>query len=213
MFTGIIEDRGKVTAIERRAEFIRIGISTDLDLSDVREGDSIAVDGSCLTATEVHAGTGEFAADVSPETMRVTTLGYLKIGAMVNLEKAMRLGERLGGHLVSGHVDCVGRVLEKRPTGPGYLLGFAVDSRKYLVEKGSVTVDGVSLTVNKVTKGRFWVMIIPHTSSETGLTTKLVNDRVNIEYDIIGKYVENFVRLRNHGSELDEEKLRRHGFV
>lgn len=213
MFTGIAEARGEIKSLEPRNGFTRIRIASTLDLLDVAEGDSIAVDGACLTATEVNPSHNEFCADVSPETLRVTTLGDLKIGAGVNLEKAMRLDSRLGGHLVLGHVDCVGRITEKRPTGQGFLIGFLVDSGRYLIEKGSVAVDGVSLTLNRVQDRRFWVMVIPHTALKTGLTQKSVNDRVNVEFDLIGKYVEKFVSSRGKASGLDEETLKEHGFM
>jgi riboflavin synthase len=213
MFTGIVEARGEIRGVEPRNEFVRLRIATDLDLSDVREGDSISVDGACLTVTTVDASRHEFAFDVSPETLRVTTLGGLKTGAAVNLEKAMRLDARLGGHLVAGHVDCVGRVAEKRSSGVGSQMGFQVDSSRYLIEKGSVAVDGVSLTVNRIQGDRFWVMIIPHTASLTGLTRKNINDKVNVEFDLIGKYVEKFVSPRSTHGGVDESKLKEHGFV
>ncbi len=213
MFTGIVEARGRVLAVEPKSEFVRIRIVSDLDLSDVKEGDSIAVDGACLTATRVKASLKEIEADVSPETVRVTTIGDLKSGTFVNLEKALRMDSRLGGHLVSGHIDCVGRLMEKRASGMGFLMGFQVDSTRYLIEKGSVAVDGVSLTVNDVEKDRFRVMIIPHTSALTGLTEKKINDKVNVEFDLIGKYVEKFVSPNLSGSGVNEEKLRQYGFM
>lgn len=213
MFTGIVEARGTVTAVERKSEFLRIRILSDLDLSDVKEGDSIAVDGACLTATRVHASLKELEADVSSETLRVTTLGGLKAGTPVNLEKALRMDSRLGGHLVSGHIDCVGRVAEKRAAGIGFLMGFQVDSGRYLIEKGSVAVDGVSLTVNEVENDRFRVMIIPHTSGLTGLTAKKMNDKVNVEFDLIGKYVEKFVSPNLARSGISEETLKKYGFI
>ncbi|MGO9572011.1 MAG: riboflavin synthase [Desulfomonilaceae bacterium] len=213
MFTGIIEARGEIKGVEPRGDFVRIRIASDLDLSDVKEGDSISVDGACLTATLVDSSRYEFAADASPETLRVTTLGVLKAGARVNLEKAMRLDSRLGGHMVAGHVDCVGQMIEKRPTGEGFLLGFLVDSGRYLVDKGSVAVDGVSLTVNRVQGQRFWVMIIPHTALLTGLTEKKINDRVNVEFDVIGKYIEKFISARGGKTGVNEQTLREHGFI
>ena len=213
MFTGIIEARGEIKGLEPRGAFVRIRIASNLDLSDVKGGDSISVDGACLTATLVDSSRREFSADVSPETMQVTTLSGLMAGARVNLEKAMRLDSRLGGHMVAGHVDCVGQVVEKRPTGEGFLLGFLVDSGRYLVEKGSVAVDGVSLTVNRVQGQRFWVMIIPHTALLTGLTEKKINDRVNVEFDLIGKYIEKFVSGRGEKAGVDEQTLREHGFI
>jgi riboflavin synthase len=212
MFTGIIEARGEVIGIEHSGDFSRIRVSSDLDLSDVKEGDSIAVNGACLTATIVVPSKREFTADVSPETLRVTTLGDMRVGARINLEKAMRLDSRLGGHLVAGHVDCVGRLIERRSAGKGFLLGFQVDSSRYLIEKGSVAVDGVSLTVNRVSGPQFQVMIIPHTSLLTGLTQKNINDKVNVEFDLIGKYVEKFVRATAGGTGIDEQKLEEYGF-
>jgi len=213
MFTGIIEARGEIRSVESKTRFVRLRISSNLDLSDVKEGDSISVNGACLTATTVERPAGEFCADVSPETLGVTTLSELKVGSSVNLEKAMRLDSRLGGHLVAGHVDCVGRLIERRPAGEGFLLGFEVDSARYLVDKGSVAVDGVSLTVNRVQDSRFWVMIIPHTASLTGLTEKKINDRVNVEFDLIGKYVEKFVLSRGKSAGISENILKEHGFM
>lgn len=213
MFTGIVEAQGRVFAITPEGGFIRVRIQTDLDMSDLKEGDSISVDGVCLTATWADASKGEFAADVSPETIRVTTLGMAKVGSKVNLEKALRLGSRIGGHMVSGHVDCIGRIVEKRSSGPGFLLGVSVDSGQYLIEKGSVAIDGVSLTVNRVQGDRFWVMIIPHTSQVTGLTEKKINDRVNVEFDLVAKYIEKFVSARPKNSGLDERVLKEYGFM
>jgi riboflavin synthase len=213
MFTGIVEGRGRIRSIEPHAEFVRLVITTDMDLDDVRVGDSICVDGACLTATTVGRGSSDFSADVSPETLGVTTLGKLRPGSCVNLEKALRFDSRLGGHLVSGHVDCIGSVIEKRSAGRGFLMGFSVDSSRYLVEKGSVAVDGVSLTVNEVAQDRFRVMIIPHTSGLTGLTDKTIGDRVNIEFDIIGKYVEKFVGTRAGEPRIDLNKLKEYGFL
>jgi riboflavin synthase len=213
MFTGIIEARGSIAGIQQMSGFVRIRIVSDLSLGDVKVGDSICVDGACLTATSVDPAGKEFTADVSPETLGVTTLGRAKAGTRVNLEKALRLDSRLGGHLVSGHVDCIGRVAEKRTTGEGFLMGFEVPSSRYLVEKGSVAVDGVSLTVNRVMEQRFEVMIIPQTAALTGLTEKNINDKVNVEFDLIGKYVEKFVARRGSGSGIDEETLKEHGFM
>jgi riboflavin synthase len=212
MFTGIVEARGSIKGLTPQSGFVRIHIETDMDLSDLNIGDSVAVDGACLTATVVEASKGEFAADVSPESLNVTTLGALKLGAGVNLEKALRLDSRLGGHLVSGHVDCVGRIVEKRPSGNGFVMGFQADTGRYLIEKGSVALDGVSLTVNKVVGARFHVMIIPHTAGLTGLTDKGIGDRVNVEFDMIGKYVEKFVSSKAGESGIDEKMLKEYGF-
>jgi riboflavin synthase len=212
MFTGLVEAMGEIIEVRRTAAFSTVRIATAMELDDVSEGDSISVDGACLTAVSVFASSGCFEAEISPETLRVTTLGDMGIRDQVNLEKALRMGSRLGGHLVLGHVDCVGRVIENRSAGPGRLMGFQGDSGKYLVEKGSVAVDGVSLTVNKVEDDRFFVMIIPHTHSLTGLTGKRVNARVNLEYDVIGKYVEKLVSPFS-ASGLTESKLKDLGFM
>ena len=213
MFTGIIEARGEILELAAVSGFTRIRMRSDLDLSDVDVGDSIAVNGACLTATTVNTSAKEFTADVSPETLRVTTLGHLRIGDTVNLERAMRLDARLGGHMVAGHVDCVGKVAAKRPAGKGFLMAFQVESGRYLIEKGSVAIDGVSLTVNRVEDARFEVMIIPHTALWTGLTGKNINDKVNVEFDLIGKYVEKFLSAWAGKSRIDEQKLRDYGFM
>jgi riboflavin synthase len=218
MFTGIIQARGEIVSLNRGSSFVSIRIASSMELSDTFPGDSIAVDGACLTASLIDASKGEFSADVSPETLRVTTLGERNPGDMVNLEKAMRLDTRLGGHMVAGHVDCVGTLAGKRPMGPGQMLEFRVPSTRYLIEKGSVAVDGVSLTVNKVGRGDFQVMIIPHTSGLTGLTGKSIGAIVNIEFDMIGKYVEKFLMWDKTGPEnkdrgITETKLKEHGFV
>jgi riboflavin synthase len=136
----------------------------------------------------------------------------LRKGSAVNLEKAMRLDSRLGGHMVAGHVDCVGRIIEKRRAGPGWILGFQVDSGRYLIEKGSVAIDGISLTVNTVVETRFRVMIIPQTAANTGLTQKKINDKVNVEFDLVGKYVEKFVSAKGD-SGITESKLKEYGFA
>ncbi len=213
MFTGIVEARGEIKAITPGNEFIGIAIRSDLDLSDVKPGDSISVDGACLTAVKVDLSEGEFVADVSPETLGVTTLGAMRAGDFVNLEKALRMDSRLGGHLVAGHVDSVGRLVDRRRSGKGFILGFQVDTGRYLIEKGSAAVDGVSLTVNSVQGSLFRVMIIPHTSGLTGLTEKKIDDKVNVEYDMIAKYVEKFVAAPGRVTGLDEQKLKEHGFM
>lgn len=213
MFTGIVENRGVIRSVEAKQAFIRLVIGSDMDLADVKAGDSICVNGVCLTATGVYSTENLFAVDVSPETLRVTTLEQCRAGSPVNLEKAMKANSRFGGHIVSGHVDCIGRIAEKRQVGPGFSFGFHVDSSRYLIEKGSVAVDGISLTVNRVENNRFYVMIIPHTSYLTGLTDKKINDTVNIEFDMIGKYVEKFVNGWSGKSGLTEQTLQKYGFM
>lgn len=213
MFTGIIEGRGVITSVKPYQGFVRLVVNSDMDLSDVNVGDSICVNGVCLTATIVSSINNQLCMDVSPETINVTTIGKAKPGSSVNLEKAIRADSRFGGHIVSGHIDCIGKISEKRQIGPGFLMGFEVNSSKYVIEKGSVAVDGVSLTVNRVERDHFWVMIIPHTSSLTGLTDKKINDTVNIEFDMIGKYVEKFVSVWSSKPGLDEQTLQKYGFM
>jgi len=213
MFTGIVQDQGKIVSIEPTGEFVRLKFATAMSLDDVTVGDSICVNGVCLTVTHLEKGHGQFWADASPETLRVSTLGSLRVGSVANLEKALRLGDRLGGHIVSGHIDGVGVITDKKPVGSGFSLGVDAPSGRYLVEKGSVAVDGVSLTVNRVEQNRFWVMIIPHTSIRTGLTEKKIGDRVNIEYDMIAKYIEKFVSNQKMNAGITEDTLREYGFV
>ncbi|MGC8659528.1 MAG: riboflavin synthase [Desulfomonilaceae bacterium] len=213
MFTGIVESQGVIRSVDSSQGFIRLVISSDMDLNDVKPGDSICVNGVCLTATVVSRANNQLCMDVSPETIKVTTIGKAKPGNYVNLEKAMRSDSRFGGHIVSGHVDCVGKIIEKRKIGAGFLMGFEVNSARYVIEKGSVAIDGVSLTVNRVDNDRFWVMIIPHTSSLTGLTDKKINDTVNIEFDMIAKYVEKFVSVWSSKPGLNEQTLQKYGFM
>jgi len=194
MFTGIVEGLGTVSALRPSgSEGKSVVIRTDLDLSDSRIGDSIAVNGVCLTATHLEVGKPSlFQADISPETLSRSTLGMLRIGDRVHLERALRLSDRIGGHLVSGHVDTVGRIRSVRRRGNALLMAFSIDPSlsKYIVEKGSIAIDGISLTVNQVREGEVEVSLIPHTADVTILAEKPVGTTVNIETDIIGKYVE-----------------------
>jgi len=190
MFTGIIEKTGIVRRMTRRGEDARLEVETGLDMRDVRVGDSISVSGVCLTVVTL-TGRG-FEADVSAETLSRTTLGALKAGDPVNLEKSLRLNGFLGGHIVLGHVDGQGKIVEKKTKANSILFGVEVDEvlTRYIVEKGSVAVDGISLTVNECKRNRFYVNIIPHTVRETALGFKKTGDAVNVETDILGKYVE-----------------------
>lgn len=191
MFTGIVEELGRVEALTHtRGEGARLRIGANLVLDDVGLGDSIAVNGCCLTVVAMHTepgGAGWWEADVSEETLARTSLGNLAVGSALNLERSVRLADRLGGHLVQGHVDGVGEVVEPVPDLrvrlPQHLL-------RYVVEKGSITVDGVSLTVVKPLPDGFTVAIIPHTSAITTLGAKAPGDPVNIEVDVLAKYVE-----------------------
>ena len=197
MFTGIIQSVGRMVRLEPRGGDVRLVVDTaELDLSDVQLGDSIAVSGVCLTAVTLEAR--GFSADVSNETLSLTTLGKLKAGDPVNLEKALRLADRLGGHLVSGHVDGIGRVVSIKPEGDSKLFTFEVApaQARYLVEKGSVGIDGISLTIFSVKDNNFSVELIPHTLRSTTLGFKQPGDSVNIENDMLVKYVEKILAVR-----------------
>ena len=210
MFTGIIENAGAVKRITRKGEDALLVIDTSLNLDDIKVGDSIAVNGACLTVIE--KTDRSFSADVSAETLARTNLKLLKSGDRVNLEKSLRMNSFLGGHLVLGHVDGLGKIQEKINKANSLQFGVEIDTElgRYIVEKGSVAVDGISLTVNRCEKNRFYVTIIPHTARNTTLEFKKVADLVNIETDIIGKYVEKFL---NPGKGIDMNFLAEHGFL
>lgn len=194
MFTGIVEDIGTVSGIKRKQkESVFTFVVNKIDIREVELGESIAVNGACLTVTSL--GKNTFTVDASQETLSKTNLGKLRKGSRVNLERSLRAGGKLGGHIVNGHVDGVGRALSKKKRGDSIELRFSVPDplAKYIVEKGSVAVDGVSLTVNEVIGVEFAVNIIPYTLEETIFGTLKTRDAVNIECDIIGKYVEKFV--------------------
>jgi riboflavin synthase len=193
MFTGIIEGLGTLEAVKAGGRGRQLALTADFELTGTRIGDSIAVNGACLTVVRLQGR--RFEVDVSPETVSRTTFKTAKVGERFNLERALRLSDRLDGHLVSGHVDGLGH-LEKRETlANAILLTFSVPAElnRYMIEKGSVAVDGVSLTINHCTGGAFQVSIIPHTAAITTIGLKAVGAEVNIETDIIGKYVERFV--------------------
>ncbi|MFP4602763.1 MAG: riboflavin synthase [Halochromatium sp.] len=226
MFTGIIEAIGRVEALEDRGGDRRIRIDTGsdagmkagaLDLGQVSTGDSIAVNGVCLTVVELSAR--GFAADVSRETLSLTTLGTLKAGARVNLEQALRLSTPLGGHLVSGHVDGVGTLLEVREDARSWRLQIHAPGElaRYIAPKGSICVDGTSLTVNRVKGAVFDLNIVPHTLGATIVGEYRVGSRVNLEVDLIARYLERLLlgeqAVEHAGTGLTEEFLRRHGFA
>ncbi len=217
MFTGLVEGIGKVKGIRRVHDDMSVTIAPDFDITDCRIGDSISVDGVCLTVTDLSGGT--FRMDVSGETLSRSTLGSLKQGMEVNLERALRLSDRLGGHLVAGHVDGIGTMIKKQPQQRSWIVGIRIDPAlsRYIINKGSITVDGISLTVNRCEKGSFEVNIIVQTGKETTLLGKQVGDKVNIETDLIGKYVEKL--LLGDGSAgdkkssgIDLEMLIKNGF-
>jgi riboflavin synthase len=216
MFTGLIEDLGKIRTLRKGNDSVRLTVATDLPMEEIRLGDSIAVNGICLTV--VSSGGGTFTADVSPETVNCTTLSELVPGSTVNLERALRLSDRLGGHIVTGHVDAVATVADRSQEGNALRFNFRLplEANRYLVEKGSVAIDGISLTVNTVTDEGFSVAVIPHTLTRTTLMDKGVGARVNIETDIIGKYVERLFGGRSADSvrsPVNIEFLAKHGFL
>ena len=193
MFTGITAALGSVRRLTRLGEDALLEVETSLDMDDVRIGDSIAVSGACLTVTA--KAVRVFTADVSAETLSRTTLRRLKAGDRVNLEKALGVMDRLGGHIVLGHVDGIGRIVEESPRSRYIVFGFEIDPalERYVVAKGSITVDGVSLTVNRCEKNIFYANIIPHTAAGTTLGFKKVADVVNIETDILARYLEKLI--------------------
>jgi riboflavin synthase len=193
LFTGIIEDVGRVVRMEELAEGRRLWVATSLPVAELALGDSVAIAGACMTV--VRTAAAEFAVDVSAESLRRTTLGDLASGDPVNLERAMALGDRLGGHLVSGHVDGTGFVEEIRPEGESSIFTFRIEAAlsALVVEKGSVAIDGISLTCFHSRGDRFDVAVIPHTLSATTLSTRMPGARVNFEADMLGKYVARLV--------------------
>ena len=218
MFTGIIEELGEVVSIEEIGDSSRIRLRGPVACSGAKHGDSIAVNGVCLTVVdgpeELAAGTGEFSADVMAETLHRSSLGALAPGSKVNLERAMALGARLGGHLVQGHVDATGELLSRAPGdldadgNPRWeVLRFSLPQSitRYLVEKGSITVDGVSLTVVDAALDSFSVSLIPATLALTTLGTKTVGDPVNLEVDVLAKYVERLLDTRTLPGHLTQD--------
>lgn len=214
MFTGIIEEMGVVKAVGKTLQGSSVTILAKTVLDGLKVGDSVTVNGVCLTV--VGCDGAEMKADISPETLKVTTLGILKAGDPANLERAMRLGDRLGGHLVTGHVDGVGIIRSRVQDGDALQITIEAprDVLRYCVPKGSITVDGISLTVNEVTDRGFRVTIIPHTAKVTTLGIKQVGDAVNLETDLIGRYVE---RLLSGGGpseiKIDREYLQKRGLI
>lgn len=218
MFTGIIEETGMIEGIKHGAKSSALTISANKILEGTRLGDSICTNGVCLTVTKL--GRNTFQADVMAESLRRTNLGDLKAGDRVNLERALRLSDRLGGHIVSGHVDGTGRIQSfiREDNAVWVTIETKPEILKYIIEKGSITIDGISLTVAAVDDKVFKVSIIPHTGEETTLLKKKAGDRVNLENDLIGKYVEKL--LRGDGEEekpakktISEDYLREYGFI
>jgi riboflavin synthase len=218
MFTGIIQGQGNIIEKRPAGGGLVFTIEANFDLSDPVEGESIAVNGICLTAKQI-AGR-RFAVDVSPESLNRTNLGKISTGEKVNLERALRLSDRLGGHLVSGHVDATTPVLERKSVGDFVLFSFAVPVGlgRYIIEKGSITIDGISLTVNSCDEHTFSVAIIPHTLEVTTLGKISKGGTVNIEVDLIGKYVEKMLSDKSSGNKeaksgINPAFLAEHGFL
>ena len=213
MFTGIIEEVGYVKSLHRGTKSFTLEVEASLVMEGTQVGDSIATNGVCLTVTSL-TGHG-FTADVMPETVQRTALGELTAGSPVNLERALSLQTRLGGHIVSGHIDGTGRISDRRQDDTALWLTVECDSRllRYIIEKGSITIQGVSLTVARVDDHSFAVSLIPHTQAATTLHQARVGDRVNLENDIIAKYVEKLLGKQNDADSGIMEKLAANGFL
>jgi riboflavin synthase len=193
MFTGIVEEIGRVISIKKGTKSVSLSLGGTLIFSDLKLGDSVAVNGICLTVTSIKGNV--FTADVMNETLSRSSLGELKTGSNVNLERAMSVNGRFGGHLVSGHIDGTGKISAIKKDDIAIWYTIKADSKimRYVIEKGSITIDGISLTVAKVERDNFSVSIIPHTADETILSEKKIGSIVNLENDIVGKYIEKFM--------------------
>lgn len=217
MFTGIIQGKGRVALVQKQSSGLILKISTDLDLSSLKIGDSIAVDGVCLTVVELTGQT--FLVEVSPETRQRTTLARIKAGQEVNLEMPLKMSDPLGGHFVAGHVDGTGEIVAIIPEGNSQRFFFRTSPEitKYLIPKGSVAIDGISLTIVDCQKEEFSVVVIPHTAAKTTLGKKKVGDQVNLEVDLIAKYIEKFMDrqevIKPRQSKIDEVFLAEHGYI
>ena len=220
MFTGIIEGLGTIDEIRSQDQGKRFSFNADFVLGKTKIGDSISVSGVCLTVVMIQGK--RFQVDVSPETLEKTTFGRAKIGDRVNLERALQLSGRIDGHLVSGHIDGMGTIKQKQTKGNAVIVGIGVPESfsRYMINKGSIAVDGISLTINNCDPGSFDVSIIPHTAKLTTMAMKSIGDSVNIETDMIGKYVERFVTtIQNNGKKdqirhsIDMQFLAKTGFV
>jgi riboflavin synthase len=221
MFTGIIECLGTISGIRPAAQGKRLTVEADFILDRTKVGDSVAVNGACLTVVKIDGS--RFDADLSPETLAASTFGKAQLGERVNLERAMRLSDRLDGHLVSGHIDGIGIIKKREKLGNAIRLTIEVPAAlsRYMIQKGSVAVDGISLTINACETESFSVQIIPHTAAVTTFGTKQNGDAVNIETDLIGKYVERFIRgetapkgeKTREPSGIDREFLVKSGFL
>jgi len=213
MFTGLVEGIGEITGTGRLAEGLKLTVALPFPAAELALGDSVAVAGACLTVVEIGSKAAAF--EVSPETLERTTLALKKAGDRVNLERALRLGDRLGGHLVTGHVDGKGALRERRDGPASIFLKFEMPAplSRYVIGKGSIAIDGVSLTVNTCQGNTFTVNIIPHTARMTTIASLRAGAPVNLETDIIGKYVEKLLGGRSESAGVTAELLARHGFL
>lgn len=213
MFTGIVEEIGKIKEFQRLSKGARISVECKQVLTGTKIGDSIAINGCCQTVTSL--GPDYFTADVSEETLKVTNFSLLKKGVNVNLERALTPTSRMGGHIVQGHIDCTGKFLGEEKLAEFYNLTFEIPQNelKYLVKKGSVAINGVSLTVAELNGNTVKVAVIPHTWENTTLKDLSNGEFVNIETDILGRYVENFLSASNNKSKINEQFLIENGFV
>lgn len=216
MFTGLVAELGTVQRLDRQGESYHLTVSAVKVMQNLKIGDSVAVNGACLTVVDMHDSV--FTADVMPETVRLTNIGSLHAGDKVNLERTLRLCDGLDGHIVSGHVEGLGTIISRHPEGIANVVEIAAEARllRYILPKGSIAIDGISLTVTAVTDSSFSVAIIPHTAQETTLGFKGVGDEVNLETDIIGKYVERLLNTGAYGKsekQLDKNILLENGFI
>lgn len=219
MFTGIIEGLGNIYALQPSGEGKKLTIEADFVLEGAKEGDSISVSGACLTAVAI--SDRRFTVDVSPETLARSTFAQAKTGDRVNIERAMRLSDRLDGHLVSGHIDGVGTIVHRKIKSNAILITIGAPESlcRFMIEKGSVAVDGISLTINGCTQNSFEISIIPYTSKLTTIGLKNIGTHVNLETDMIGKYVEKFLSARQNNdkdfrkSDISMDFLAKAGFL